>query len=156
MTTIMSVEASMNEQTEHASIWVAKLFAFPDGAKEAVVVFTFTCRIMKVEWTKMAKKSPRIPLAQGIVVVCTNLLFWVFGTTFSEKHLLCHKYICITLGADPLGCIGKSIRSEGLKVTVELNVVHYKEVEDWKTQKDGHMNVKTMSKWRKTEKKRST
>lgn len=62
-------------------------------------------------------------------------------TNFSKNPIVLHKHIPIALRTDPPESIVEPGRTDGLKLTVEVNSVHYKEVAGQEMQTERHVKV---------------
>lgn len=130
VTTILSREAHMDEQNEHATLLVAKHITILGESDSPVVVVRSKYDLMTIERIQAAYRTQRIFPPRDIHKVRTNVPFRILLTHFSIKPAGPRKNMCIALGTSALECILEPEWTDRLKSTIEINEVHYKE-EDW-------------------------
>lgn len=130
-------------KNKHAMIQVAKFITILAETVSPLFVVTSKCFLMNKERRKHAdgKADTTGTPGRGIHAVRTNVPFRMLVTHFSKTSVVLPKHICIALGTGPLKFMAEPDRNEGLKPTVEVNAVHYKELEECQTPIDCHMEA---------------
>lgn len=151
VTTILSLhEAPIDERNKHAMIGVAELITIPAGTESSVDFVMYECGIIKRERTQTAELTKQILSTRDVHEVHTTVSFQILVTHFLKKHAALEKYMCFVSGTGPQERFMELERNEGLKPEVEVDSVHYKDVEDRKTQIERHMKLELEYAWRMT------
>lgn len=141
MTTILSSEAPMDELKENATIRIAKLISDPAGTKSPVVAVTSKFDFIAIELIQTAKQTQQTLPAEGILEICTKVPFKILVTKVSKNHDVLHKDLFIALNTGPTECIVGPERNNGLKPTVQVNTLPYKEIEHLQEQTGCHVKL---------------
>lgn len=81
----------------------------------------------------------RVPCAKSKHEVFANVSLYILKTNHSTKPVVLQKHNCNSLTPSLLECIAQSECNDGLKPTVEVYVIHYKEVEDQARKMERHI-----------------
>lgn len=97
--------------------------------------------MMTMKRIQTAKPANEILPAPGIHEARTNVRLGILVTSLSKKRVVLHKPMCNSSGKGPPEGVMEPERNDGFKPTVEVNAVHYREVEDQQTQIERHIEV---------------